>query len=118
MSCMLGFTICLYLPLWVLCCNKIHQIIISLSCKFTAFCISPFFHTISVVSGPGEAVLNGTLFTVGKKPGPGCSKLTTPLVNVSLNFQKLISQICQYFLLHFSTKNFSVFGYKVVKDLS
>ena len=32
-------------------------------------------------------------------PGPGCSKLTTTLVNVSLNFQKLISQICQYFLL-------------------
>ena len=30
--------------------------------------------------------------------GPGCSKLTTSLVNVSLNFQKLISQICQYFL--------------------
>ena len=45
------------------------------------------------------------------------------LVNVSLNFQKLNSQICQYFLLKkvrsfciakasliFSTKNFSVFG--------
>ena len=31
-------------------------------------------------------------------PGPGCSKLTMLLVNVSLNFQKLISQICQYFL--------------------
>ena len=31
--------------------------------------------------------------------GPGCSKLTTSLVNVSLNFQKLISKICQYFLL-------------------
>ena len=34
-----------------------------------------------------------------KKTGPGCSKLTMWLVNVSLNFQKLISQICQYFLL-------------------
>ena len=31
--------------------------------------------------------------------GPSCSKLTTSLVNVSLNFEKLISQICQYFLL-------------------
>ena len=31
--------------------------------------------------------------------GPGCSKLTTSLVNVSLDFQKLLSQICQYFLL-------------------
>ena len=29
--------------------------------------------------------------------GPSCSKLTTSLVNVSLNFQTLISQICQYF---------------------
>ena len=27
----------------------------------------------------------------------GCSKLTTSLVNVSLNFEKLISQICQFF---------------------
>ena len=35
----------------------------------------------------------GMLFRV---PGPDCSKLTTSLVNVSLNFQKLISQICQY----------------------
>ena len=62
--------------------------------------------------------------------GPVCSKLTTSLVNVSLNFQKLISQIGQYFLLKkceellqciatliFSIKNFSVFGYKVVKHL-
>ena len=53
------------------------------------------------------------------------------LVNVWLNFQKLISQICQYFCrknvrsfcnakasLTFSTKNFSVFGYKVVRHLT
>ena len=33
-------------------------------------------------------------------PGPGCSKLTTSLVYVSLKFQILISQICQYFLLN------------------
>ena len=65
-----------------------------------------------------------------KRPGPGRSKLTTALVNVSLNFQQLISQICQYFLLkkcekllhcksfsHFFNKNFSVFGYKVIKHL-
>ena len=31
--------------------------------------------------------------------GGGCSKLMTSLVNVSLKFQRLISQICQYFLL-------------------
>ena len=61
-----------------------------------------------------------------------CSKLTTSLVNVSLNFQKLISQTCQYFVekkvrscciaktasLIFSTKKFSVFGYKVIKHLT
>ena len=57
-----------------------------------------------------------------KRSGPGCSKLTTSLVNVSLNFQKLISQICQYFLLkkcekllhcksfyHFFNKKFQCF---------
>ena len=34
-----------------------------------------------------------------QSPGPGCSKLTMSLVNVSLKFQTLISQISQYFLL-------------------
>ena len=50
---------------------------------------------------------NGTLFKIEKisasgrvrTPGPSCSKLTTSLVNVSLNFQMLISQICHYYLL-------------------
>ena len=63
--------------------------------------------------------------------GPGCSKLTTSLVNETLKFQTLISQICQYFLLkkcekllqcksfsHFFNKNISVFGYKVVRHLT
>ena len=60
-----------------------------------------------------------------KCSGPGCSKLMMSLVNVSLKFQMLIPEICQYFLwkkceklLIFSTKNFSVFGYKVVKHLT
>ena len=64
-----------------------------------------------------------------QQSGPGCSKLTTSLVNTSLKFQTLISQIRQYFLLKkceklakashiFSTKNISVFGYKVVKHLT
>ena len=30
--------------------------------------------------------------------GSGCSKLTTSLVNVSLKFQMLLSEICQYFV--------------------
>ena len=63
--------------------------------------------------------------------GPGCSKLTTSLVNVSLKFQMLIAEIGQHFLLKkvrsfcnakasltFSTKSISEFGYKVVKHLT
>ena len=63
--------------------------------------------------------------------GPSCSKLTTSLVIVSLKFQPLISQVCQYFLLkkcekplqcksfsHFFNKNISVFVYKDVKHLT
>ena len=55
--------------------------------------------------------------------GPGCPKLTTSLVNVSLKFQMLISNIHQYFLLkkcekllqcksfsHFFNKNISIFN--------
>ena len=42
------------------------------------------------------------------RPGPGCSKLTTSLVNVSLKFQTLISQICQYFLLKKMWEAFAV----------
>ena len=55
---------------------------------------------------------------------------TTSLVTVSLKFQTLISNICQYFLLkkcekflqcksfsHFFNKNISVFGYIAVKHL-
>ena len=62
--------------------------------------------------------------------GPGCSKPTMLLVNLSLKFQTLLSEICHYFLLKnvrsfcsakashiFSTKNISGFGYKVVKHL-
>ena len=52
--------------------------------------------------------------------GPGYSKLTTLLVKDLLDFQKLISQICQYFLLknvRSLTKKFSVFGFKVLKHL-
>ena len=61
---------------------------------------------------------------------PGCSKLTTSLVNVSLKFQTSISEISQYILLkkcktlwqckifsHFSTKNISVSAYKVIQHL-
>ena len=59
-----------------------------------------------------------------------CSKLMTSLVNILLKFQKLISEIHQYFCLkkcekllhcksfsHFLNKNINVFPYKVVKHL-
>ena len=67
-----------------------------------------------------------------KTPGPGCSNLTTSLVNVSLKFQTLISHICHYFFAtifcwkkcekllqcksfsHFFNKNISAFRYKIV----
>ena len=39
------------------------------------------------------------LISRSKFSGPSCSKLTTSLVNVSLKFQTLISQIRRYFLL-------------------
>ena len=61
---------------------------------------------------------------------PRCSKLTTSLVNVSLKFQTLISQISWYFLLKkcvkllqkllsfFRQKISLYFAYKVVKHLT
>ena len=42
---------------------------------------------------------NSVVFIIYLNSGPGCSKLTTPLVNVSLKFQMSIWEICQYFLL-------------------
>ena len=41
-------------------------------------------------------------------PGPGCSKLTTSLVNETLKFQTLISQICQYFFYEKMWEAFAV----------
>ena len=54
----------------------------------------------------------GTASWLAMQPGPGCSKLMTSLVNETLKFQTLISQICQYFLLKkceklLQCKNFS-----------
>ena len=40
------------------------------------------------------------------KTGPGCSKLTVLLFSVSLKFQMLISEICQYFLLEKNGRSF------------
>ena len=43
-----------------------------------------------------------------KITGPGCSKLTMSLVNVSLKFQTLISEIRQYFCCINASKSFSL----------
>ena len=95
------------------------------------FVLEMYFSNICCVTStcPGNTLYMHTDLGC-QTSGPGCSKLTTPLVNVSLKFQTLISQICQYFLLkkcekllqcksfsHFFNKNISVFGYKVVKHL-
>ena len=66
----------------------------------------PFFQIIVsltkslVKNSSGLTVLtksNALQLIAEKKSGPGFSKLTTSLVNVSLKFQMYISQICQYF---------------------
>ena len=88
-------------------------------------------HSDGVLAFLSEIGLNDSMFYLILNSGPGCSKLTTSLVNVSLKFQTLISRICQYFLLkksekllqcksfsHFFSKNISVFGYKVIKHLT
>ena len=86
-------------------------------------------------STENDSLMGENLFLIilllREQSGPSCSKLTTSLVNVSLKFQMLISNIHQYFLLkkcekllqcksfsHFFNKNISVFGYKVVKHLT
>ena len=46
-----------------------------------------------------EKACRDSLCIFSRSTGPGCSKLTTSLVNVSLKFQTLISEKCQYFLL-------------------
>ena len=48
--------------------------------------------------------------------GPGCSKLTT-LVNVSLKFRMLISEICQYFFVEKNVRSFCNFATKISVDL-
>ena len=40
--------------------------------------------------------------------GPGCSKLKTLLVNFSLKFQMLISEICHYFFVEKMREAFAV----------
>ena len=65
--------------------------------------------------------ISGMHLGVKISTGVGGSKLMTSLVNVTLIFQTLIIEIRHHFLLKkclfFSTKNISVFGYKVVKHL-
>ena len=71
------------------------------------------------------------LFVIGVHTNVLLFKLLTSLVNVSLKFEALISEIPEYFCLknclkllqcktfsHFFNKHISVFGYKVIKHLT
>ena len=54
------------------------------------------------------------LYTPNKNQSrPRCSKLTTSLVNVSLKFQTLISEICQYFFMKKCENLLSFFQQKI-----
>ena len=76
-------------------------------------------------SNPGVVGLNlhsSGLLDETLKSGPTCSKLTMLLVNETLKFQTLISQIFQYFLLKkceklLQCKSFSHFFNKKFVDL-
>ena len=46
-----------------------------------------------------------------KIPGSGCSKLMKSLVNISLKFERLIFEICQYFFLKKCEKLMQSFSY-------
>ena len=71
---------------------------------------------VAVLSDP--LVAAASPMNTAETSGPGCSKLMTSLVNVSLKFQTLISRICQYFLLKkyeklLQCKSFSQFFNKI-----
>ena len=96
---------------------------ISKSCSRFQFLI-----TVFPQKALGNESVTGT-FCAPSLPGPDCS--TTLLVNETLKFQTIISQICQYFLLkkcekllqcksfsHFFNKKYQRFSYKVVKHLT
>ena len=91
---------------------------IPVPCNYFCLCVAKQLHVAAQTACLAFSIL----------PGPSCSKLMTWLVNVSLKFQMLKSDLCHYFLskkcekllqssakasLIVSTKNFSVFGYKV-----
>ena len=62
-----------------------------------------------------SSIFFGRVISVLKRlscPGPGCSKLATWLVNVSLKFQTLISQIRHYFMLKKCESIFHFFNKK------
>ena len=78
----------------------------------------------------GQSACELVAHLIVKTSGPSCSKLTL-LVNISLKFQTLISHSTSNFCrknlrsfcsakasLIFSTKNITVFLYKVVKHLT
>ena len=92
-------------PYEIICSVKHSRISILLFCFFLVFlCTShPVYERLRFPVGCSLVAVrqwyHHILSTAYERPGPGCSKLTTLLVNVSLKFQMLLSQIFQYFLL-------------------
>ena len=74
-----------------------------------------YVYVLATVSFVPDTVTGFVGHTSGT-PGSGCSKLTTSLVNVSLKFQKLISQICQCFLSNLSFFQQKISVYLVIKS--
>ena len=94
-------------------------------CFFKIFCCKVTLHVLCSFNRKDFRI------TVKSRSGAGCSKLTTLLVKETLKFQTLIAQIPNRFCRKnlrsfcsakasriFSTKNFSVFDYKVIKHLT
>ena len=62
--------------------------------SYIGFKISNIVYQISNIVYKISNIVYKISHILNKISGPGCSKLTTSLVNVSLKFQTLISQIC------------------------
>ena len=60
--------------------------------------VESIHHDVAFVNTNNYNIRSITMVCLSYNPGSGCSKLTTSLVNV-LEFQMLLSDICQYFLL-------------------
>ena len=77
--------------------NRKYTVTTKRSISYNRKGLTCYISSIIMREGWGEGALSKNL-DLSYKTGSGCSKLTTSLVNVSLTFQMLTSQIGQYFL--------------------